>query len=157
MHHSAPRLFRSNAAGIAPGGHYSHAVGAGPFVFVSGQLPIPPNGKPATRLSVAEQTRITLENVERALAAAGASRTDVVKVTAYLTKEEHWDAFNRAYARFFGEHRPARAAVPVGRLHYGVAIEIEAIAYVGTTARKPAASRGRSARRARGSGPRSTR
>ena len=28
----------------APGGHYSHAVRAGAFVFVSGQLPISANG-----------------------------------------------------------------------------------------------------------------
>jgi 2-iminobutanoate/2-iminopropanoate deaminase len=131
MNPNAPRFFRSNAAGVAPGGHYSHAVAAGGFVFVSGQLPIPPKGEPADQASVAEQTRLTLENVQHALTAAGAKLTDVVKVTAYLTAEEHWDDFNAAFAKFFGEHRPARAAIPVGRLHYGVAIEIEAIAYVG--------------------------
>jgi 2-iminobutanoate/2-iminopropanoate deaminase len=131
MNPNAPRSFRSNAAGVAPGGHYSHAVAAGGFVFVSGQLPIPPKGEPAAQASVAEQTRLTLENVQHALTAAGAKLTDVVKVTAYLTAEEHWDDFNAAFAKFFGEHRPARAAIPVGRLHYGVAIEIEAIAYVG--------------------------
>lgn len=131
MNPTAPRFFRSNAAGVAPGGHYSHAVAAGGFVFVSGQLPIPPQGEPAAQASVAEQTRLTLQNVQHALTAAGAKLTDVVKVTAYLTAEEHWDDFNAAFAAFFGEHRPARAAIPVGRLHYGVAIEIEAIAYVG--------------------------
>jgi 2-iminobutanoate/2-iminopropanoate deaminase len=132
MNDRSPRFFRNNAAGTAPGGHYSHAVAAGGFVFVSGQLPIRPNGVKDATLSVAEQTRITLENVQLALRAAGASLTDVVKVTAYMTSEDHWDAFNTAYAEFFGEHRPARAAVPVSSLHYGFAIEIEAVAFVGT-------------------------
>ena len=134
MSHRPPQFFRSNAAGVAPGGHYSHAVAAGGFVFVSGQLPIPPKGEPDPTMSIAEQTKVTLANVERALAAAGAKLTDVVKVTTYLTSEEHWDEFNEAYAQVFGEHRPARAAVPVGALHYGLAIEIEAVAYVGARA-----------------------
>ena len=126
-----PRFFRSNAAGVAPGGHYSHAVAAGGFVFVSGQLPIPPSGVKDATLSIEQQTQITLENVQHALRAAGAKLTDVVKVTAYLTSEDDWAAFNAVYAAFFGEHRPARAAVPVAELHYGFKIEIEAVAFVG--------------------------
>ncbi len=113
-----------------PGGHYSHAVAAGGFVFVSGQLPIPPSGVKDATLSVREQTRLTLANVQLALAAAGAKLTDVVKVTAYLTTEDHWADFNAVYAEFFGAHRPARAVVPVRPLHYGFLVEIEAIAFV---------------------------
>ena len=124
------RFFRSNSAGVSPGGHYSHAVAAGGFVFVSGQLPIPPDGSKNATLSVGEQTRIALANVERALAAAGAKLTDVVKVTAYLTTEDHWAEFNRVY-EVFGEHRPARAVVPVRPLHYGFLVEVDAIAFVG--------------------------
>lgn len=131
MPHHAPSFFRANAAGTAPGGHYSHAAAAGGFVFVSGQLPIPPSGEKDATRSIAEQTRITLENVRSALTAAGAQLTDVVKVTAYLTTEEHWAAFNTVYAEFFGEHRPARAVVPVRPLHYGFLVEIEAIAWIG--------------------------
>jgi reactive intermediate/imine deaminase len=131
MPNRAPVFFRQNAAGSQPGGHYSHAVAAGGFVFVSGQLPIAPNGFKDPTLSIGEQTRLTLENVRSALAAAGASLTDVVKVTAYLTTEEHWAAFNAVYAEFFGEHRPARAVVPVRPLHFGFLVEIEAVAWVG--------------------------
>jgi len=82
-------------------------------------------------MPLAQQVRITLENVEAALAAAGAALRDVVKVTAYLTSEEHWAEFNRVYAEVFGEHRPARAVIPVGPLHYGFLVEIEAIAWIG--------------------------
>lgn len=126
-----PRQFRSNAAGIAPAGHYSHAVAAGGFVFVSGQLPIAPGGAADATLPMRAQTTLALQNLERALAAAGAQRTDVVKVTAWLASEDDWDDFDAAYAQFFGEHRPARAAVPVGRLYDGLRLEIEAVAYVG--------------------------
>ena len=125
------RTFRQNHAGVSPGGHYSHATAAGGFVFVSGQLPIPPSGVKDPAMPFAQQVRVVLQNVELALAAAHASLRDVVKVTAYLTSEEHWAEFNAVYAEVFGEHRPARAAVPVGPLHYGFQIEIDAVAYVG--------------------------
>jgi 2-iminobutanoate/2-iminopropanoate deaminase len=131
MPDNRPQFFRANAAGVAPGGHYSHAVAAGGFVFVSGQLPIPPSGVKDPTLSVREQTRLALQNVELALRAAGAGLRDVVKVTAYLTTEDHWAAFNEVYSEVFGEHRPARAVVPVRPLHYGLFVEVDAIAWVG--------------------------
>jgi|SRR5688572_2536750 len=131
MPDDAPRFFRSTPAGREPGGHYSHAVAAGGFVFVAGQLPIPANGTKDPTLSVREQTRLCLQNVQDALAAAGAGLRDVVKVTAYLTTEDHWAPFNAVFAEVFGEHRPARAVVPVGPLHYGFLVEVEATAWVG--------------------------
>ncbi|MFO0279069.1 MAG: Rid family hydrolase, partial [Planctomycetota bacterium] len=67
-----PRQCRSNAAGIAPGGHYSHAVAAGGFVFVSGQLPVPPGGAADAALPMREQSTIALRTLASALAAAGA-------------------------------------------------------------------------------------
>ncbi|MBL8753543.1 MAG: RidA family protein [Planctomycetes bacterium] len=129
---NAPRFHRSNAHGTAPGGHYSHAVAAGGFVFVSGQLPTRPGVAPDPSMPVREQTTLTLQNLQSALQAAGAKLTDVVKVTAWLRSEDDWDDFDAAYAAFFGDHRPARAAVPVGRLHYGLCVEIEAVAFVGS-------------------------
>jgi reactive intermediate/imine deaminase len=126
-----PRFFRQDAAGVTPGGHYSHAVAAGGFVFVSGQLPVPPGGAADPAMPMRQQTTLALQNLERALAAAGAKPTDVVKVTAWLASEEDWDDFDAAYAQFFGDHRPARAAVPVGRLYDGLRLEIEAVAFVG--------------------------
>lgn len=125
------RLFRQNRAGATPGGHYSHAVAAGGFVFVSGQLPIAPDGSRDPAMPFAAQVRLALANVEHALAAARATLRDVVKVTAYLTDEHDWAEFNAIYAEVFGEHRPARAAVPVAPLHYGFRIEIDAIAFSG--------------------------
>ncbi|WP_371369864.1 RidA family protein [Sporomusa rhizae] len=42
----------------------------------------------------------------------------------------HWDRVNEVYARFFGDHKPARIVVPVGKLHFGCLVEIEAVAEV---------------------------
>jgi reactive intermediate/imine deaminase len=114
-----------------PGGHYSHAVSAGGFVYVSGQLPVRPDGTKDASLSFADQSRLVLANVRAALEAAGARLQDVVKVTVYVTSMEHWAEFNAVYAEVFGAHRPARAVVPVGPLHYGFAVEVDAVAFVG--------------------------
>ena len=112
----------------APGGHYSHAVRANGFVFVSGQLPIAPDG---TRLGDAPfevQAAQVLENVRQVLLGCGCDVADLVQVRVYLDDLAHWPAFNTLYARWAGAARPARAVVPSGALHHGLKIEIEAVA-----------------------------
>jgi 2-iminobutanoate/2-iminopropanoate deaminase len=125
------RCHRQNRAGATPGGHYSHAVAAGGFVFVAGQLPIAADGAKDPAMPFAQQVRRTLAKVGVGGAAPGAELHHVVKVTAYLTSEHDWAEFDAVYAEVFGEHRPARAAVPVGPLHYGFRIEVDAVAFVG--------------------------
>jgi 2-iminobutanoate/2-iminopropanoate deaminase len=49
-------------------------------------------------------------------------------MTVYVADIELWSAVNEVYARVFGEHRPARAVIPTGKLHYGFLIEVDAIA-----------------------------
>ena len=49
-------------------------------------------------------------------------------MTVYITDINLWGAVNTVYARVMGEHRPARAVIPTGELHYGFLIEIEAVA-----------------------------
>ena len=56
-----------------PGGHYSHAVVAGGFVFVSGQLPIKPDGTKLNEAPFEQQTKQVLDNVALALQAAGSA------------------------------------------------------------------------------------
>lgn len=112
----------------APGGHYSQAVVHNGLVFVAGQLSIDP--ATGTRLlgTIEEQTERTLANLRAILEAAGSDLDHVLKTTVYVADMNHWSAVNDVYARVFGEHRPARAIVPTGPLHYGFLIEIEAIA-----------------------------
>jgi 2-iminobutanoate/2-iminopropanoate deaminase len=112
----------------AAGGHYSQAVVYNGLVFVAGQLAIDP--ETGTRLtgSIDEQTEQCLKNIGAILKAAGSDLSRVLKMTVYISDIELWSAVNAVYARVMGEHRPARAVVPVKELHYGFKIEIEAIA-----------------------------
>ncbi|HLK82134.1 MAG TPA: RidA family protein [Xanthobacteraceae bacterium] len=111
-----------------PGGHYSHAVTACGLIFISGQLPIKPDGARLVEAPFEEQARQVLDNVARALLAAGSAIDRLVQVRVYVTNIESWPAFNAIYAEWAGASRPARAVVPVPRLHYGFQIEVEAIA-----------------------------
>ena len=54
--------------------------------------------------------------------------SQVLKMTVYVADIELWAPVNEVYARVLGEHRPARAVIPTGKLHYGFLIEIDAIA-----------------------------
>lgn len=111
-----------------PGGHYSHAVVAGGFVFVAGQLPIDARGTKLADASFAVQAEQVLANVAAALRAAGSSPQRLVQVRVYLTDIALWPEFNALYASWIGAHRPARAVVPVPQLHHGLKIEVEAVA-----------------------------
>ncbi len=116
-----------------PGGHYTQAVAHNGLLFVSGQLPIEPStGKPIEG-SVEVQTSRALENILAILCAAGSSRALVLKTTVYVSDIQLWPRVNTAYARFFGEHRPARAVVPTSELHHGCLVEIAAVAALGDT------------------------
>jgi 2-iminobutanoate/2-iminopropanoate deaminase len=120
-------LVRTDNAPI-PAGHYSQAVVHNGFVFVAGQLPITPGQKEHAPGTIAEQTERTLENVRAILEAAGTSLEKAVQMTVYVSDISLWGEVNAVYARVMGAHRPARAVVPVGDLHHGYQIEIQAVA-----------------------------
>ncbi|MBN2450408.1 MAG: RidA family protein [Lentisphaeria bacterium] len=109
-------------------GPYAQAVDAGEFVFCSGQIPLHPRTLTLVGTTAAEQTRQVLENLTAVLAAAGLTPDNVVKTTVFMTDLSEFAAMNEVYAAFFGEHRPARAAVQVAALPRGAKIEIECIA-----------------------------
>jgi reactive intermediate/imine deaminase len=111
-----------------PGGHYCHATVANGFVFVSGQLPITADGTRLTDRPFAEQAQQVLENVASALLAAGSAIERLVQVRVYVDDVANWPEFNSIYARWAGEARPSRAVVPTGPLHYGLKVEVEAVA-----------------------------
>ncbi len=77
---------------------------------------------------IGEQTELALRNVEAVLHAAGNRLDRVLQMTIYVSDMELWGEVNAAYARVMGDHRPARAIVPVKELHFGTQIEIQAIA-----------------------------
>ncbi|MFY3135130.1 RidA family protein [Achromobacter xylosoxidans] len=115
-----------------PAGHYSQAVRANGFIFVSGQLgflpPARPGEPPRLAQGVAAQTEAALRSLAAILQAAGASMSAVVNVTVYIPDVGMWNEVNAVYERSFGDHRPARAIVPTRELHYGALVEISAVA-----------------------------
>ena len=111
-------------------GPYSQAVRAGNLIFASGQIPIDPATGEFVSGEIAEQTEQVLRNISAVFEAAGASLNQVVKTTVFLADMDDFTAMNDVYARFFGEHRPARATVQAARLPRDAKVEIEAIAWV---------------------------
>ena len=114
-----------------PGGHYSQAVVHNGLVFVSGQLSIDSQTGEKRIGSIEEQTEQALTNVHEILKAAGSDWDRVLKMTVFVADINLWEAVNKVYMRILGEHRPARAVIPTGALHYGFLIEIEAVAATG--------------------------
>jgi reactive intermediate/imine deaminase len=112
----------------APGGHYSHGTVAQGLVFVSGQLPVTPEGVRLVDAPFDVQARQVLANVQAVLVAAGSSVSRLVQVRVYVASVDHWPAFNAVYAEWAGASRPARAVVPTGPLHHGLLVEVEAVA-----------------------------
>ena len=113
-----------------PAGHYSQAIEHLDLIYVSGQLPINPKSEEKHVGNIEEQTEQALANLEAILRKANSGKNQVLKVTVYISDIALWDRVNSVYARFFGDHRPARAIVPTRELHFGFQIEIEAIAAV---------------------------
>ncbi|HUG30775.1 MAG TPA: RidA family protein [Candidatus Limnocylindria bacterium] len=118
----------------------SPAVRAGDLVFVSGHAGLlpnrPPSGEGTTWLpgelipgGIEAETRQALESIKGALAAAGATLADVVKVNTFLRDvDRDFLAYNRVYQEYFPTEPPARTSV--GGKIYGIyLVEIECIAY----------------------------
>jgi len=112
-----------------PVGPYTPVVRAGDWLVVSGQVGIS-DGKLVSGGMRAELQQ-ALANLRALLEGEGASITDVVKTTVYLHHIDDYAAMNEVYTEFFGEHRPARAAVAVAGLPLHALVEVEAWAFVG--------------------------
>ena len=119
------------AAAPASGGHYAQAMLHGETLYVSGQLGVTGETQDPENRSIADQVGFALGNIAAIASVVGASREDIIRCTVYVTDVAHWAEVNRAYAAFFGAHRPARSIVPCGSLHFGALVEIEAVVAVG--------------------------
>ncbi len=109
---------------------FSWAVRAGGMVFTT-HGPVRPDGRIDTG-PVAEQARLTLDNLKQALAAAGAGLADVAQVLIYLTDIGDMAAVDAVYREYFQPPYPNRSAVAVSALAVpGMRIEIVAYASPG--------------------------
>jgi 2-iminobutanoate/2-iminopropanoate deaminase len=112
-------------------GPYSQAIVVDGWVYCSGQIPLVPETGELLQGSIAEQTDRALTNLSHVLEEAGSSLQHVVKTTVFLSDMNDFSAMNEVYAKHFGEHRPARAAVQAGALPKFCDVEIECVARVG--------------------------
>jgi 2-iminobutanoate/2-iminopropanoate deaminase len=114
---------------VAP---YSHAVEAGPFVFVTGQLATDPDDDSLPIPSGIEaQTRKVMDNLARVLKGCGMTFADVVFVRIYLTDFKHdYAAMNAIFSAHFSDsRRPGRTTVGVTDLARDGIVEIDLIAF----------------------------
>jgi len=114
----------------AAAGHYSQAISHNGLVFVAGQLPIDPVTREVVEGGIEPQAYRVIENVKAILEEAGSGLDKILKTTIYIPDMSYWAEINRIYAECMGDHKPARAVVPCGDLHYGVLMEMEVIAAV---------------------------
>lgn len=121
---------RFGASPIGPGGRtlpFVKAVRAGDFVFVSGQVPMGPDGE-IVEGSIAAQTHQTVANIRAILAEFGLDLGDVVKATVWLADARDFWPFNKIYNDYFGAAPPARSCVRADMM-VDCKVEIEVVAY----------------------------
>lgn len=93
--HGAQLPQTMNPAGLAtPGGHYSHVAIANGLIFVSGQLPIDPNGRKLTDSPFEDQAAQVLANLGTALVSAGSNVSKLAQVRVFIVDVEYWASFN---------------------------------------------------------------
>ena len=111
-------------------GPFSHAVKAGGFLFVTGQMPTLPDDP--TKLvgeDVAIQTHQVMKNLKTVLSAANSSLENVVFVRIYLVNFQDFDKMNAVYKSYFDSDKlPARTCIGVTGLAVGASVEIDLIA-----------------------------
>jgi reactive intermediate/imine deaminase len=111
-------------------GPYSQAIKVGDLLFCSGCIPLDPATGAVVDGGVEAQTERALANLnlKAVVEAAGSELGKVVKTTVFLKSMDDFVTVNGIYAKFFGNHKPARSAVEVARLPKDVLVEVECIA-----------------------------
>lgn len=113
-----------------PVGPYSQAIANGPFLFCSGQIAIDPKtNEVKSSASVADQTKLVMENIKAVLSANNMNFSHVVKTTIFILDMADFANVNEVYSQYFQEPYPARSTVAVAGLPKGVRVEVEVLAY----------------------------
>ena len=119
--------FSSAPQKVAP---FSHAVRAGEYLFITGQMPTLKNDN--TKLvdgGIEAQTHQVMKNLLEVLDAAGSSLEKVIFARVYLVNFGDFDKMNSVYASYFAEDKlPARTCIGVTGLAVGASVEIDFIA-----------------------------
>ena len=119
--------FSSAPQKVAP---FSHAVRAGDYLFITGQMPTLKNDN--SKLvdgGIEPQTHQVMKNLLEVLNAAGSSLEKVIFARVYLVNFGDFDKMNSVYASYFVEDKlPARTCIGVTGLAVGASVEIDFIA-----------------------------
>jgi 2-iminobutanoate/2-iminopropanoate deaminase len=115
--------------GPLQGAPYTPAVRVGPWMYISGQLPLDPATSRIVEGEFEAQVRQCLRNLASILKQEGLGLDHIVKTTIFLQDLENFPELNKVYGSYFTGVKPARSTVQVARLPMDVAVEIEAIAF----------------------------
>ena len=109
---------------------YCHAVRAGNFLFVTGQIATDPQTGEYVLGDIETETRRVMDNLLIVLEHSGFALSDVVTARAFLTDfPSEYDTFNRIYLEYMGDHLPTRTTIGVTALAAGARVEVDLIAY----------------------------
>lgn len=111
-------------------GPFSHAVKAGDFLFVTGQMPTQKNDKTELVFGGIEiQTKQVMENLKNVLNEANSNFDKVIFARVYLVNFQDFDKMNAVYESYFSKNKlPARTCIGVTGLAVGASVEIDLIA-----------------------------
>lgn len=111
-------------------GPFHHAVSAGDFHFVTGQMPtMPEDPSRVVDGGIEAQTTRVMDNLALVLAGLGSGFDRVVFARVYLVNFQDFDRVNAVYTRYFAEGQlPARTCIGVTGLAVGALVEIDLIA-----------------------------
>jgi enamine deaminase RidA (YjgF/YER057c/UK114 family) len=130
----AAHIKRTNPEGMSKPTGYSHVVevtGPAKIVYLAGQVASGADGTVVGERDMKAQAEQVFKNLQTALAAAGATFRDVVKMTTYVTDMSQAPVIREVRARYFGETAPASTLVGVPALaNPAYMVEIEVIAAV---------------------------
>ena len=110
-------------------GAYSDAILVDGFLFVSGQASVDFETSKFKLGTIEEETIQTLENIKAILEAAGGSMEHIVKCTVHLADINEFDRYNKVYASYFYQTKPARITVQ-SVMAEGLKVEIDCIAKI---------------------------
>jgi isochorismate pyruvate lyase len=109
---------------------YCRAVRAGDLIFVTGTVPVDPNGEVHAPGDPYRQARRCFEIIRQALRDLDSDLQDVVRTRMFVTDISLWEDFGRAHSEFFADHPPATTLVEVKALiDPQMLIEVEAVAF----------------------------
>jgi 2-iminobutanoate/2-iminopropanoate deaminase len=127
-----PQVVRTEGA-APPAAHYSQAKLAGNLIYTAGCVGIDPATGAVVDGGLDAQVRRTLQNIEAILQAAGSDLSRVLKTTCYLTRQEDFATFDRAYREFFPTDPPARTTIICHLVREDLLVEVEAVAVTVST------------------------